>query len=130
MQWSRCSAERREQDSDRLRVTEGAEDGFDSRTTDGGEEAADIHPQNRGPCNMRRDKGADGAALEEAVRGRVRRNRIENTAEHLALQVLEPDLRGFDEPDVCSRFGEDEGLVMAKSRLRRAGTDALCIGEP
>ena len=48
-------------------------------------------------AGMRRSKGADGAAADEAVGGGMGRNSVENLSEDAALQTLQARLGSFDQ---------------------------------
>jgi hypothetical protein len=67
---------------------------------------------------VRLDVGADGAVFEEAVRGVVRWNEVEDAGEDLPLEMLEADFGRFDEADVAEGFGDDDGFVVAEGRLQ------------
>ena len=72
----------------RFGISNRSKNSLHPRARDRWKEILQIHFQNSAPANVRRDKGLDGAAFDEAVRSRMRRDFVENVPPGLAAAAL------------------------------------------
>lgn len=75
-------------------------------------------------------EGFDGAAGDESVNGGVGWDPLKNPREDSPLELLESDLRGFEQADTSGGFGNEVIVVVAKLRRVGAGLNTFEVGIP
>jgi len=95
----------------RFRIAQQAENSLNSNAADGRKEILQIHLQDDALTEMWRGESFHGAAWDEAVRGGMRRNLVENSREYLPLQLFKPRFGRFKLIELRRIFspGRDSG---------------------
>ena len=105
---------------DGLRIARGAEDAVDARRGDGREEVLEVQREDHPAAGVPGGVRAGRAALDEPVRGVVRRNPDQQLAQDPALDLLQPQLRALQHARRAVRSRDAQVGVVAQLALRPA----------
>jgi hypothetical protein len=95
-----------------------------------GEERLEVEAQHHAPARVGRSGRQRRPAGPEAVRGRVDGDLVEDVVQHLALQILELPLGGFDQPQAAAGRAGPAAMVVAQPLVGRGALHRAAVGEP
>ena len=127
---SYVGAEAGQEVCDRLGIARRAEERLNASGVERREEIAEIHTQHCVVAGMWTRESFYGTVGDKAVSRGVRWDVLQDSREDGALELLEADLRTFDEAEPTRGFCQKSVVVVAQTRGVGLALEALEIGVP
>ncbi len=115
---------------DALGIAHGPKQGLNSSPRNRRKEVAQVDSRHDAFANVRRGERTDRSASPKPVSCRMGGNKVQNAGQNPALQLFEPRLGRFDQPNAPKSLCQHTVVVVPQAAVPLLGFEMAPIGKP